>query len=99
MAAIKTTFGEGGSGLSPGGNGTPGIATVLRDIATDLATLKGGAVPAFTPSGALPAFTDPPTAGEMAALRTLVNELRTEVIAIHAREVARAGVTISTTAP
>lgn len=95
--AIPTTFGEGGSGLTPGGNGDPTLASALRDAADDLAALKGanvtdGAAPALTTMAgagvtgdALPAFTDPPTAGEMAALRTLVNEQRTIINALNAR--------------
>lgn len=110
MVAIPTTFGEGGSGLSPRGNGVPGIATVLREVAGDLATLKGAAPAAYSapsapPSvttappavatsapavstgapGALPAFTDPPTAGEMATLRTAVNTLSTRLDEVLAR--------------
>lgn len=53
MAAIPTNFGEGGTGLSPRGNGLPGIATVLRDIAADLAAILGDA-PAAIPSLADP---------------------------------------------
>lgn len=73
MAAIGLDFGAGGQNLTPGSSGEPSLATVLRDIATDLGNLKGAGV---ITSPALPAFTDPPTAGEMAALRTLVNEIR-----------------------
>lgn len=41
MATIKTTFGEGGANVAPkGAQGTPDLATVLRDIADDLAMLK-----------------------------------------------------------
>ena len=40
MAAIKTTFGVGGSGLTPKGSGSPTLATALRDIADDLAALR-----------------------------------------------------------
>ncbi len=46
-------------------------------------------------AGALAAFTDPPTAVEMGNLRTLVNELRTTVIAARTRanDRLKAGVT------
>lgn len=87
MAAIKKSFGTGGSGLQPG-YGNPTLATALRDIAADLASLKGATVSA----AALAAFTDPPAAAEMALLRTLVNELRTV-------QVTRAALTLTTTAP
>jgi hypothetical protein len=40
MSAIKTTFGEGGTGLQPG-HGTPSLATALRDVADDLGDLAG----------------------------------------------------------
>ena len=41
-----------------------------------------GALADVTVGAALGAFTDPPSAGEMAALRTFVNALRVDVIAI-----------------
>lgn len=41
MATILSTFGEGGKNINPGAaNGTPSLATALRDIADDLATTK-----------------------------------------------------------
>jgi hypothetical protein len=41
MATIKTSFGSGGSNLTPGGaSATPSLATALRDVADDLADLK-----------------------------------------------------------
>ena len=43
------------------------------------------AITAADPSAALGAFSDPPNAGEMAALRTLINELRTLDIDFKAR--------------
>jgi hypothetical protein len=40
MATIKTTFGSGGSGLTPNKSvGTPSLATALRDVADDLDAL------------------------------------------------------------
>lgn len=87
MAAISTHFGEGGANLvSGGGAGDPSLATTLRDIADDLAGLKGATIA----SPALLAFTDPPAAAEMALLRTLVNEMRAAMI-------ATAGATLLTT--
>jgi hypothetical protein len=45
MATIKTTFGSGGAGVTPGGaSGSPNLATVLRDIADDLTALRGSVV-------------------------------------------------------
>jgi hypothetical protein len=70
---IKTSYGEGGAQLTPGASGEPALATVLRGIADDLTAAKGATITA----PALLAFTDPPSAAEMALLRTLVNEIRT----------------------
>lgn len=94
MTTIPTNFGDGGANLtSAGSNGTPTLAQTLRDVATDLETLRTSvnagitglsitsADPAAVSAGALAAFTNPPTAGEMANTRTLVNELRTTAIA------------------
>jgi len=87
MAAISTRFGSGGSNLTPNGSsGAPSLAGALRDVADDIAGMKGIAVV----GGALPAFTDPPSAAEMAALRALVNELRLT-------QVNRAAYTVLTT--
>lgn len=90
MAAITKKFGAGGANLAPeGAAGDPDLATALRDVADDLASIRtavnsnlGGlaiaaADPAEITAGAQGAFTDPPSAGEMSSLRTLVNELRT----------------------
>jgi proteasome assembly chaperone (PAC2) family protein len=100
MAAIATSFGTGGSGLQPGGSGgVPSLATALRDIALDLAAIKGAAPVATITGVALPAFTDPPSAVEMAAVRALVNELRASAIEVRAARVTGAGVTLLTTAP
>lgn len=41
MATIKTSFGSGGSNMTPGGaSASPSLATTLRDIADDLAELR-----------------------------------------------------------
>lgn len=40
MAAIKRSFGKGGSGLAPSGAGRPTAAQALRDAADDLAELR-----------------------------------------------------------
>lgn len=84
MAVIPRNFGEGGAYLVPGdGGGRPSLATILRDIVTDLHTLNETSSGITTPitAPALPAFTDPPTAAEMAALRTLVNQIRAHLMA------------------
>lgn len=86
MAEIPEDFGTGGSGLVPNGSKKPSLAQHLRDIADDLEALNGGisgtAITAEITAGALPAFTDPPSAAEMANARTLINQLRTAVIEI-----------------
>jgi hypothetical protein len=72
MAAIKTSFGSGGRGLTPkGGSGSPSLATVLRGIATDLATVK------------IPTVTSP-DATDLATAITLVNEIKTKLNVIAA---------------
>lgn len=86
MAAIKEDFGTGGANLTPGAGGEPSLAQTLRDVADDLASAKGATIAA----PALAAFTDPPSAAEMALLRTLVNEMR-------AAMVTTAGTTLKTT--
>lgn len=78
MAIIPKTFGQGGAHLTPGASGDPDLYVILRDIATDLHTLQGTASGASSPitAPALAAFSNPPTTGEMEALRTLVNQIR-----------------------
>lgn len=88
MSAITTDFGSGGSNLTPGAGGEPSLATALREVADDLAAVHGGGNVVSAP--ALAAFTDPPSAAEMALLRTLVNQLR-------AAAVASTGATLKTT--
>lgn len=39
MATIKSTYGDGGSMLSPRASGVPSLAEVLRDLADDLQTM------------------------------------------------------------
>jgi hypothetical protein len=100
MAAIAKNFASGGSGMVPGGSGgIPHITQILRDIATDLATLKGGVPAASIATPALTAFSDPPTAGEMSALRALVNEIRAVIVEARATQNTRGGATLLTTAP
>jgi len=98
MAAIKRDFGTGGSGLTPHA-GDPDLATALRDIAGDLATLKGAVPSANITVAALATFTDPPSAAEMLILKNLVNELRAYAVEQRAVQATRAGATLLTTAP
>lgn len=77
MTIITTRFGEGGAPMVPEGcDSQPSLQQTLRDIADDLAGVK----PATIVAPALLAFTDPPSAAEMALLRTLVNEMRAAMI-------------------
>lgn len=91
MALIPRTFGEGGAHLTSGdSSGKPSLKEILHDIADDLAAVHGGnGAPAIT-APALGAFSDPPTAQQMADLRTLVNQLR-------AFAVGSSGATLKTT--
>lgn len=101
MTAIAKNFGSGGANLACGGSaGNPSLASTLRDIAADLEDLVGAAPDGGTEvsAAALAAFTDPPTAGEMSALRTLVNQLRLAVIEGRATQTTRAGVALRTVA-
>lgn len=79
MAEIPKTFGEGGAHYTPGdSSGTPDLPQIIRDIVTDLHTLANTPTGATSPitAPALGAFSDPPTAAQMEALRTLVNQIR-----------------------
>ena len=86
MTTIPKGYGWGGSGLVPGGaGGSPAIDDTLRDVADDLAALKGGAT--------LPALTSPP-GSDAATVQTLVNEIRTKWNALAAS--GSGGVTLKT---
>jgi len=75
MATIKSDYGHGGVPMTPTGvDSQPPLALVLRDIADDIGSRSAIAAPALL------AFTDPPSAAEMALLRTLVNEIRTKML-------------------
>lgn len=77
MAQIPKNFGEGGAYLTPGdSSGVPSLKTILNDMAIDIVALSAGVTVTPISAPALPAFSDPPTAAEMANLRTLVNQLR-----------------------
>jgi hypothetical protein len=108
MALIRKNFASGGTGMVQGGSGgDPNIYDILCDIALDLDDVVGGApvaaIAANITQGALPAFTDPPSAAEMAAARALINEIRGVVIELRAAMVearaaraAQSGVTLRT---
>jgi hypothetical protein len=101
MTAIAKNFGSGGGNLACGGSaGNPSLAATLRDIAADLADLAGAAPVggSAVSAPALNAFTDPPSAAEMALLRTLVNQLRTAVIEARQTQTDRSGVDLRTVA-
>lgn len=95
MTTIKTDFGTGGANLAPGGAaGLPTLAETLRDVADDLAALKPAAPAAATVGADIAAFTDPPSAAEMALLRTFVNALKADAAAV--RAVLPSGATLKT---
>lgn len=74
MAEISNRFGSGGANLAPqGAAGLPDLATVLRDIADDLAVLKPSAV--ATPDAG---------AAYGANEQALLNELKAKVDALAA---------------
>lgn len=83
MATIPATLGQGGAHLDQGASGEPHLHKILTDVATDLGTLNGstGLASVTITAAALAAFTDPPSAAEMALLRTLVNQIRTYLLA------------------
>lgn len=78
--------------LLPGGSATPsgdiGAAVPTAITAADPTAIAGAdpaAITAADPGAALGAFTDPPSAAEMATLRTRVNEMRTLDLDVKAR--------------
>lgn len=102
MAEVTTNFGAGGQGLVPNqgsSNSGPDLATVLRDIILDLTDIQQPSLAAAAPGAALPAFTDPPSAAEMAVLRTRVNELVTLTTEMRTDMIAMGAVTLRSTAP
>lgn len=87
---------NGGAGLSATA-GRARLDELLRAFVDDLDAIRTAvndglnivtADPTAVAAGALGAFTDPPTAGEMASTRTLVNELRTTTIENRALAIA-----------
>ena len=96
MAVIPKNLTEGGVGLTPG-TGTADLRTILQDIATDLAAGRGAALSAATVGADIGAFTDPPTALQMAALRTFVNALKADNADLRAKYSAVAAAALLTT--
>ncbi len=85
---VNSDFGFAGA-EEDDSNGKPNLKDVVWGIIDDLAAVRTAvnegldvtaADPAAVSAGALAAFTDPPSAPEMANTRTLVNELRTTTI-------------------
>lgn len=109
--AIPTTFGEGGSGLTPGGNGSPTLAGALREAAADLAALKGATVAAISGSAVTAIVTadasDAATTQALAneckakinALITRVEAIATTVTSLRSVQATRAALTTGLTAP
>lgn len=98
MAVISADFGTGGRNLTPAGSsGIPSLADALRDVADDLGDIAGDATVSGAVGAALGAFTDPPSAAEMATLRTRVNEMRVLLLELQTMQNARAGVSLRTT--
>ena len=85
MATIPSSFGTGGSGLASGGaQGSPDLATVLRDVARDLnamAMASGGPITPPTAS-TVAAAADLPTA--IALANDLQAKLNIAVTALNA---------------
>jgi predicted regulator of Ras-like GTPase activity (Roadblock/LC7/MglB family) len=73
MAEIPKDFGQGGAFVTPEGSGTPGLKTILDDIADDLA--DGRAATIASPDGVAAAGANP-TKAEYDAVVLLVNELK-----------------------
>ena len=96
MSAIPVNWGDGGNNLNPKEHtaAKPSMAQAMRDVADDLAALKPGA-PAVTVGADIGVFTDPPSAAEMALLRTFVNALKADAAAVVAE--MPSGITLLTT--
>lgn len=88
---FERTF-DGGRGVGRG-SGEPDLANTLQEVADDFATLnsnrpatiaaanlaaQAASASSQTAAADVGAFTDPPSAGEMATLRTLVNESKAD---------------------
>lgn len=77
---IPRTFGEGGAHFTSNDSaGKPSLKQILQQMADQLNGIPSSSGPAIT-APALPAFSDPPTASQMADLRTLVNQIRARLV-------------------
>jgi len=81
MAQIPKNFGDGGAHLAPEGAGTPGLKTILDDIADDLAAGKAAEI---TTADAVAAAGAAPDKAEFDAVVDLVNEIKTALNAVDA---------------
>jgi len=84
-----TSGGISAPAQTPGALAIPSAANVAAPAAVTAADPAAitAATPATTVGSALGAFTDPPSAAEMGALRTFVNALKTDVAALKAEYV------------
>lgn len=64
--------------------GAAGDVIEVLDVQEVLTALDAAVAVSLTVGSAIGAFTDPPSAGEMAALRTFVNALKTDAAAVKA---------------
>ena len=79
MANIPANFNEGGSNAAPSGANDPPLATVLRDIADDLA---GGKAATIASADAVAAAGAAPDKAEFDAVVDLVNEMKAALNAV-----------------
>lgn len=84
MAEIKKGLGEGGAYLAKEGAGDPGIYTILKEIAEDLAAGKAATIAS---ADAVAAATSPPTKAEFDAVVTLVNEIKAALNAVQSTSI------------
>lgn len=82
MPYLDPTAGAARENLNAGATSAPAELTTLASNIPTVAVADLGAV---TVGSALGAFTDPPSAAEMAALRTFVNALKTDAAADRAK--------------
>jgi len=102
MATIKVNFGEGGANVAPkGAQGSPDLATALRDIADDLAMLKAAVDQLIADHGGTVALVNELKADFNAVLAKLdldAGVSDTDYAALHSTTTADATNTATTTA-
>lgn len=84
MPYLDPVAGEAREALNASGLSVAELAEV-NTLATALPTAAVADLGAVTVGGAIAAFTDPPSAAEMALLRTFVNALKTDAAADRAK--------------